>query len=128
MKDNRDKQIAQLAGWTWDLNGYAAKVLLYNAEDLTMREVRNVFQLDPEPPKMELNDYIRETVHRKDLAYFSFFLHHFEKRLNGVITVFLPATDMTAMTRRGFWTTSWKFCKCCCFACRGSTRSRRQNS
>ena len=25
MKDNRDKQMAQLAGWTWDLSGYAAK-------------------------------------------------------------------------------------------------------
>ena len=25
MKDNRDKQMAQLAGWTWDLNGYAGK-------------------------------------------------------------------------------------------------------
>ena len=30
--------------------------------------------------------------------------------------------------RRGFWTTSWKSCKCCCFACRGSTRRRKQNS
>lgn len=54
-----------------------------------MREVRNVFQLDPEPPQMELNDYIRETVRHKDLAYFSFFLHHFEKRLNSVIYRFL---------------------------------------
>ena len=89
MEDNRDRQMAQLAGWTWELNGYAAKVPFYNADDLTMREVQNVFQLDPEPPQMELNDYIRETVHRKDLAYFSFFLHHFEKRLNGVIYRFL---------------------------------------
>lgn len=61
----------------------------YNADDLTMREVRNVFQLDPEPPQMELNDYIREAVRHKDLAYFSFFLHHFEKRLNSVIYRFL---------------------------------------
>ena len=83
MKDNRDKQMAQLAGWTWDLNGYAAKVPFYNADDLTMREVQNVFQLDPEPPQMELNDYICEAVRKRDLSYFSFFLHHFEKRLNG---------------------------------------------
>ena len=63
MEDNRDKLIpAQLAGWTWDLTAYAAKVPFYNADDLTMREVRNVFQLDPEPPQMELNDYIREAV------------------------------------------------------------------
>ena len=90
MEDNRDKLIpAQLAGWTWDLTVYAAKVPFYNADDLTMREVRNVFQLDPEPPQMELNDYIREAVRHKDLAYFSFFLHHFEKRLNSVIYRFL---------------------------------------
>ena len=81
--------MAQLAGWTWELNGYAAKVPFYNADNLTMREVQSVFQLDPETPQMELNDYIREAVHRKDLAYFSFFLHHFEKRLNGVIYRFL---------------------------------------
>lgn len=58
MKDNRDKQIAQLAGWTWDMAGYAAKVPFYNADNLTMREVQSVFQLDPEPPQMEPNDYI----------------------------------------------------------------------
>ncbi len=90
MEDNRDKLIpAQLAGWTWDLTVYAATVPFYNADDLTMREVRNVFQLDPEPPQMELNGYIREAVRHKDLAYFSFFLHHFEKRLNGVVYRFL---------------------------------------
>ena len=65
------------------------KVPFYNADDLTMREVQNVFQLDPEPPQMELNDYIREAVRKRDLSYFSFFLHHFEKRLNGVIYRFL---------------------------------------
>ena len=89
MKDNRDKQIAQLAGWTWDMAGYAAKVPFYNADDLTMREVQSVFQLDPEPPQMELNDYICKAVQKRDLTYFSFFLHHFEKRLNGVIYRFL---------------------------------------
>ena len=89
MKDNRDKQMAQLAGWTWDLNGYTAKVPFYNADDLTMREVQSVFQLDLEPPQMELNDYICEAVRKRDLSYFSFFLHHFEKRLNGVIYRFL---------------------------------------
>ena len=89
MKDNRDKQMAQLAGWTWDLNGYAAKVPFYNADDLTMREVRSAFQLEPEPPQMELSDYMREAVRKRDLSYFSFFLHHFEKQLNGVIYRFL---------------------------------------
>ena len=128
MKDNRDRQMPQFAGWTWELNGYAAKVPFYNADDLTMREVQNVFQLDPEPPQMELNDYIREAVRKRDLSYSSFFLHHFEKRLNGVIYRFLTRSGYAAMTRRGFWTTSWKSCKCCCFACRGSTRCRKQNS
>lgn len=89
MKDNRDKQMAQLAGWTWDLTGYAAKVPFYNADDLTMREVQSVFQLDPEPPQMELNDYICEAVRKRDSSYFSFFLYRFEKRLNGVIYRFL---------------------------------------
>ena len=35
------------------------------------------------------NDYIREAAHRKDLAYFSFFLHHSEMRLNSIIYRFL---------------------------------------
>lgn len=90
MEDNRDKLIpAQLACWTWDLNGYTAKVPFYNADDLTKREVQSVFQLDPEPPQMEQSDNIREAVRKRDLSYFSFFLHHFEKRLNGVIYRFL---------------------------------------
>ena len=61
MKDNRNEMIpAQFADWAWDLTGYVSKVPFYNADYLTMREVQNVFQLDPEPPKMKLNDYIRE--------------------------------------------------------------------
>lgn len=90
MEDNRDKLIpAQLAGYTWELSGYASKVPFANEDSLTMREVRNVFQLDTEPPQRELNDYICEAVRKRDLSYFSFFLHHFEKRLNGVIYRFL---------------------------------------
>ncbi len=90
MEDNRDKLIpAQLAGYTWELSGYASKVPFANEDSLTMREVRNVFQLDPEPPQMELNDYICKAVRKRDLSYISFFLHHFEKRLNGVIYRFL---------------------------------------
>lgn len=90
MKDKRDKLIPeQLSGYTWELSGYAPKVPFSNSDSLTMREVRNAFQLTPEPPEMELNDYIREAVRNKNLAYFSFFLHRFEKRLNGVIYRFL---------------------------------------
>ena len=95
MEDNRDKLIpAQLAGYTWELSGYASKVPFANEDSLTMREVRNVFQLDPEPPQMELNDYICEVVRHKDLAYFSFFLHHFEKHLNSVIYRFLTRSGI----------------------------------
>ena len=86
--------LAQLAGYTWELSGYASKVPFANEGSLTMREVRNVFQLDPEPPQMELNDYICEAVRHKDLAYFSFFLHHFEKRLNSVIYRFLTRSGI----------------------------------
>ena len=69
--------------WTWELSDHCAKYsFLTESKGLTMREVDRIFQLDPEPPQMELNDYIREAVRHKDLAYFSFFLHHFEKRLN----------------------------------------------
>ena len=50
--------LAQLAGYTWELSGYASKVPFANEGSLTMREVQSVFQLDPEPPQMELNDYI----------------------------------------------------------------------
>ena len=129
MEDNRDKLIpAQLAGYTWELSGYASKVPFANEGSLTMREVRNVFQLDPEPPQMELNEYIQKAAHRKDLAYFSFFLHHFEKRLNSVIYRFLTRSGIDRYNPARFWTTSWKSCKCCCFACRGSTRRRKQNS
>ena len=76
--------------WTWELPGYCAKYsFLTETKGLTMREAEHIFQLDPEPPQMELNDYIREADRHKDLAYFSFFLHHFEKRLNSVINRFL---------------------------------------
>ena len=41
----------------------------------------------------------------------------------------IEATDaLTVTIRRAFWTTSWKFCKCCCTVCRGSTRSRKRSS
>ena len=83
MKDKRDELIPkQLSGYTWDMTDYAPKVPLSGGNGLTMREVRNAFQLMPEPPEMELNDYIREAVQQKNLVYFSFFLHRFEPHLN----------------------------------------------
>lgn len=69
MKDKRDKLIPkQLSGYTWDMTGYAPKAPFSNGDGLTMREVRNAFQIMPEPPEMEMNDCIREAVQRKNLA------------------------------------------------------------
>lgn len=77
--------------WTWELSGYCAKYsFLTKPKGLTMREVERIFQLDPEPPVREnLNDYILEAVQSRDLPWFSFFLHHYENRLNGRVRRFL---------------------------------------
>lgn len=53
---------------------------------LTREIAERIFQIDPAPPKMEnLNDYILAALEKKDLQYFSFFLHQYEPRLNRVI-------------------------------------------
>ena len=115
MEDNRDKLIpAQLAGWTWDLTAYAAKVPFYNADDLTMREVQNVFQLDPEPPALEnMNDYIIEAVRSRELRWFSFFLHCYENRLNGRVRRFLLREGLDRYDPERFCTTKWAVCLPC---------------
>ena len=77
--------------WTWELSGHCAKYsFLTESKGLTMREVERIFQLDPEPPVLEnMNDYIIEAVYSRDLRCFSFFLHHYENRLNGRVRRFL---------------------------------------
>ena len=77
--------------WIWELSGYCAKYsFLTEPKGLTMREVERIFQLDPEPPVHEnLNDYIIKAVQSRELCWFSFFLHHYENRLNGRIRRFL---------------------------------------
>ena len=77
--------------WIWELSGYCAKYsFLTEPKGLTMREVERIFQLDPEPPTHEnLNDYIIKAVQSQELCWFSFFLHHYENRLNGRIRRFL---------------------------------------
>lgn len=77
--------------WTWELSGYCAKYsFLTEPEGLTMREVESIFQLDPEPPVLEnMNNYIIEAVRSCELRWFSFFLHHYENRLNGRVRRFL---------------------------------------
>ena len=77
--------------WTWELSGYCAKYsFLTEPKGLNMREVERIFQLDPEPPVHEnLNDYIIKALHSRELCWFSFFLHHYENRLNGRVRRFL---------------------------------------
>lgn len=77
--------------FTWALDGYCARYgFLAQPEGLTMREAARVFQLDPQPPEAEtLNDYITAALRERNLDYFSFFLHHYETRLNGRVRRFL---------------------------------------
>ena len=77
--------------WTWELSGYCAKYsFLTEPKGLTMREVERIFQLDPEPPvHQNLNDYIIKAVQSQELCWLSFFLHHYENRLNGRVRRFL---------------------------------------
>ncbi len=59
-----------LDGYTWDMTGYVQE------KGITTWEADRIFQLDPAPPEMVLNDYILAAIEKKNLLYFSFFLHH----------------------------------------------------
>lgn len=75
--------------YTWDIKGYASKYGFYTSENLSRREAERTLQLEPEPPKeSDLNNYIIQAQQQKDLRYLSFFLHHYEKMLNGRIYSF----------------------------------------
>jgi len=75
--------------YTWDMKGYASKYGFYTSENLSLREAERTLQLEPEPPKeSDLNNYIIQAQQQKDLRYLSFFLHHYEKMLNGRIYSF----------------------------------------
>ena len=77
--------------WTWELPGHCAKYsFLTDPKGLTMREVEHIFQLAPEPPVHENpSDYIIQAVQSRELCWFSFFLHHYENRLNNRVRRFL---------------------------------------
>lgn len=71
------------------MKGYASKYGFYISENLSRREAERTLQLEPEPPKeSDLNNYIIQAQQQKDLRYLSFFLHHYEKMLNGRIYSF----------------------------------------
>lgn len=75
--------------YTWDMKGYASKYGFYTSENLSRQEAERTLQLEPEPPKeSDLNNYIIQAQQQKDLCYLSFFLHHYEKMLNGRIYSF----------------------------------------
>ncbi len=71
------------------MDKYMSKYEL-SSDVLTMHEVEHIFQLSPEPPKLDsLNDYILAELREKDNRNFLFFLHHYEVRMNHRVRCFL---------------------------------------
>ena len=68
----------------WNTDEYVSTAK-FTVQDgaMTMRQAGRIFRLDPAPPKVEnINDYIISAVRENDLNYFTYFLHHYESRLN----------------------------------------------
>ena len=80
-----------LKKFSWDIAGYIPKYTVNPSSDGIIPYVaERIFQLEPEPPKVDSpNDYILSALRKKDLKYFSFFLHHYEPQLNKRIKSFL---------------------------------------
>lgn len=75
--------------YKWDMKGYSSKYGFCTGENLSRMEAERTLQIEPEPPKVpNLNDYIIQAQRRNNLRYLSFFLHHYEKMLNGRIYSF----------------------------------------
>lgn len=75
----------------WNTNEYisTAKFAVQDGA-MTMRQAGRIFRLDPVPSKAEdINDYIISAVRENDLTYFTYFLHHYESRLNKRVYRFL---------------------------------------
>ena len=57
---------------------------------MTMRQAGRIFRLDSAPPKADdINYYIISAIRENDLNYFTYFLHHYEPRLNKRVYRFL---------------------------------------
>jgi len=68
--------------WTTDEYASTAKFAVHDGA-MTMRQAGRIFRLAPAPPKVEdISDYIVSAVRENDLTYFTYFLHHYEPRLN----------------------------------------------
>ena len=75
--------------WNTDEYVSSAKFAVQDGT-MTMRQAGRIFRLDPAPPKVEdINDYIISAVRKNDLTYFTYFLHHYESRLNKRVYRFL---------------------------------------
>lgn len=75
----------------WNTDEYAstAKFAVLDGA-MTMRQAGRIFRLEPAPPKVEdINDYIISAVREKDMNYFTYFLHHYESKLNKRVYRFL---------------------------------------
>ena len=75
----------------WNTDEYASTAKFAVSDGaMTMRQAGRIFRLDPAPPKVEdINDYIISAVRENDLNYFTYFLHHYESRLNKRVYRFL---------------------------------------
>jgi len=75
--------------WNTDESISTAKIAVPDGT-MSMRQAGRIFHLDPAPPKVEdINDYIISAVRENDLTYFTYFLHHYEPRLNKRVYRFL---------------------------------------
>jgi len=80
-----------LNDFSWNMTGYIPKHTVDpHGEGVIPYVAERIFQLEPEPPKVDSpNDYILSALRKKDLKYFSFFLHHYEPQFNKRIKSFL---------------------------------------
>ena len=75
----------------WNTNEYVSTAKFAVSDGaMTMRQAGRIFRLDPAPPEVEgINDYIISAVRDNDLTHFTYFLHHYEPRLNKRVYRFL---------------------------------------
>lgn len=83
--------------WTWTMNGYTARYG-FSGKLLSIKEAERTFQLDPEPPEVPtIDDCIVLAQQHRNLDYFSFYLHHYERKLNERIYRFLHRNGEVAI-------------------------------
>ncbi len=52
-------------------------------------QVYKMYQLNPAPPKLPFQEYIRLYFEEQDNKYLAWFLHYYEKKLNAITTDFV---------------------------------------